>query len=69
MKTVSLVLSTFWAVAQSTPAILRHLPPALALIGKIRTVFGSEKSQEFIKTLSAFTGISLLFRKVVETNL
>ena len=54
MKTVSLVLSTFWAVAQSTPAILRHLPAALALIGNIRTVFGSETVQYLLKARNAF---------------
>ena len=54
MKTVSFVLSTFWAVAQNTPAILRHLPAALALIGKIRTVFGSETVQDLLKALNAF---------------
>jgi len=69
MKTLFLILSTFWAVAQSIPAILRHLPATLDLIGKIRTVFGSEEAKEFIKALSAFTGISLLFREVMETNL
>ena len=68
MRTVSLVLSTFWriarntptilsllwAIARCTPAILRHLPAALVLIGKIRAVFGSEAVQEFMKALHAF---------------
>jgi hypothetical protein len=68
MKTLSLVLSTFWAVARSTPtilsllwmvtrntpAILRHLPAALVLIGKIRAVFGSEAVQEFMTALHTF---------------
>jgi len=63
MKALSLVLSTFWAVARSTPAILsllwaiarctptilRHLPAALVLIGKIRDAFGSEAVQEALK--------------------
>jgi len=68
MKTLSLTLSMLWAVARSTPtvlsllwmfarntpAILRHLPAAIALIGKIRTVFGSEAVQEFMRALHAF---------------
>ena len=54
MKTLSLVLSTFWIVARNTPAILRHLPAALVLIGKIRAVVGSEAMQEFMKALHAF---------------
>ena len=54
MKTLFLILSTLWTVARSTPAILRHLPAALALIGKIRAVFGSEAVQELMKALHAF---------------
>jgi len=65
MKTLSLVLSTFWVVARKTPtllslllsvarctpAILRHLPAALVLIGKIRAMFGSEAVQDALKAL------------------
>jgi len=68
MKTLSLTLTTLWAVARSTPtilsllwmfarntpAILRHLPAAIVLIGRIRAVFGSEAVQEFMKALYAF---------------
>jgi len=68
MKTLSLTLSTLWSVARNTPtvlsllwlfarntpAILRHLPAAIALIGRIRAVFGSEAVQEFMKALDAF---------------
>ena len=68
MKTLFLVLSTLWTVARKTPtllsllwvlvrctpAILRQLPAALALINKIRAVFGSEAVQELVKALYAF---------------
>jgi len=54
MKTLFLVLSLLWAFARCTPAILRHLPAALVLIGKIRAVFGSEAVQELMKALNAF---------------
>jgi hypothetical protein len=68
MKTLSLTLSMLWAVARNTPTvlsllwmfarntptILRHLPAAIALIGKIRAVFGSEAVQEFMKALHTF---------------
>ena len=68
MKTLFLALSMFWTaarktpillsllltVARCTPAILRHLPAALALIGKIRDAFGSAAVQEFLKALHAF---------------
>jgi len=68
MKTLSLVLSTFWAVARSTPtvlsllwtvarntpAFLRHLPATLILIGKIRAAFGSEAVQVAIKAFGEY---------------
>jgi hypothetical protein len=68
VKTLSLVLSTFWAVARKTPtmlsllwvlarctpAILKYLPAALVLISKIRDAFGSEAVQEFMKALYTF---------------
>ena len=53
MKTFSLVLSLLWTVARCTPAILRHLPAALVLIGKIRNAFGSEAVQEVLKAFQA----------------
>ena len=53
MKTLSLVLSLLWTVARRTPAILRHLPAALVLIGKIREAFGSESVQEILKAFQA----------------
>jgi len=68
MKTVFLILSTLWTVARKTPtmlslllvfarctpAILRQLPAAFVLIGKIRAAFGSEAVRELLKALYAF---------------
>ena len=54
MKTLFLILSTLWTLTRNTPAFVRHLPSALALIGKIRAVFGSEAVQELMKALHAF---------------
>ena len=48
------MLSLLWTLTRNTPAFVRHLPSALALIGKIRAVFGSEAVQEFMKALHAF---------------
>ena len=51
-------LSVLWTVARNTPAVLRHLPTIILLIGKIREAFASEQVKEVLKAFIDLIGKS-----------